>query len=103
MSGKCISPTCTTCNDQDEEPLLMRGKHGFTYDGSVPSKCPTWQNGLCLCPNEKQIKFDFNEPWLGFEEPSVSIDEHTCTPGVYPLDGWVICKVCGKNLHPFQK
>lgn len=32
----------------------------------------------------------------------IVVDLHTCTPGMTPLDGWVICKVCGKNLRKFS-
>ena len=32
---------------------------------------------------------------------SSSKPNHTCTPGMTPVDGWTICKHCGKNLKKF--
>lgn len=70
--GSCLDPNCVSCH---------------------PTATP---NGLT---QEEEI-----QRGLFFQDPkrASTRDEHTCTPGSYPLDGWVICKVCGKNLHPFK-
>ena len=44
--------------------------------------------------------------WHGAQSTSPACESsskpnHTCTPGMTPVDGWTICKHCGKNLKKF--